>query len=72
MIGMEIVKDGKTKIPGVDEAKEIMMKSWRRGVALITCGPSTLRLAPPLTITRELMDSALAVIESALKEVTPK
>jgi 4-aminobutyrate aminotransferase-like enzyme len=48
------------------------MKSWRRGVAVITCGPSTLRIAPPLTITKELVDSALDVIESAVKEVSPR
>jgi len=72
MIGIEMVKDRKTKTPGIDEAKEIMMKSWRRGVAVITCGPSTLRIAPPLTITKELVDSALDVIESAVKEVSPR
>jgi len=72
MIGVEIVKDRKTKTPGVDEAKEIMLKSWRRGVALITCGQSTLRLAPPLTITRELIDPALDVIEGAIREVSPR
>jgi len=72
MIGAEIVKDKKTKIPAANEANEIMMKSWRRGVVLITCGPSTLRLAPPLTITRELIDPALDVLEGAVKEVSPR
>jgi len=72
MIGVEIVKDKKTRIPGIDEAKEIMTKSWRRGVTMITCGPSTLRLAPPLTITRELIDSALDVIEGTVKEISPR
>jgi len=70
MIGVEIVKDKKTKAPGSDEASEIMQKSWRRGVAAITCGPSTIRIAPPLTITRELVDSALNVIEGVVKEVS--
>jgi 4-aminobutyrate aminotransferase len=70
MIGVEIVKDKKTKAPGNDEASEIMQKSWRRGVAVITCGPSTIRIAPPLTITRELVDSALDVIEGVVKEVS--
>jgi len=70
MIGVEIVKDKKTKAPGSDEASEIMQKSWRRGVVAITCGPSTIRIAPPLTITRELVDSALDVIEGVVKEVS--
>jgi len=69
MIGAEIVKDPKTKEFGETEAKDIMMKSFRRGLALITCGHSTLRIAPPLTITRDLIDPGLEVLEGAVKEV---
>ena len=72
MIGVEIVGDKMTKTLGIDEANEIMLKSWKRGVAVITSGPSTLRIAPPLTITRDLVDSALEVIEGAIKEVSSK
>ena len=46
-----------------------MMKSFRRGLALITCGHSTLRIAPPLIITRDLVDSGLDILEGAVKEV---
>jgi len=70
MIGAEIVKDPKTKEFGEEEAKEIMMKSFRRGLALITCGHSTLRIAPPLIITRDLVDSGLDILEGAVKEVS--
>jgi len=69
MIGFEIVKDKRTKKPGKEEANEIMMRAWKRGVAVITCGASTVRIAPPLTITRELLDSALDIIEDVVKEV---
>jgi 4-aminobutyrate aminotransferase len=69
MIGAEIVKDKESKKPGSDEAKEIMMRCWKRGVAIITCGASTVRLVPPLIITRELVDAALEIFEDATKEV---
>ncbi|MEM2103032.1 MAG: acetyl ornithine aminotransferase family protein [Candidatus Bathyarchaeia archaeon] len=69
MIGVEIVEDKKSKKPAGEKANEIMMRSWRRGVALITCGKSTLRIVPPLVITRELVDSALDIITSTIKEV---
>src|SRR5438132_14135105 len=69
MIGAEIVKDPKTKESGDNEAHEIMMKSFRRGLAMITAGHSTLRIAPPLIITRELVDSGLEILEGAVKEV---
>jgi 4-aminobutyrate aminotransferase len=69
MIGMEIVENKEDKKPGSKSASEIMMRSWKRGVAVITCGASTIRIAPPLNITRELVDSALEIIEDVVKEV---
>ncbi|MCK4439760.1 acetyl ornithine aminotransferase family protein [Candidatus Bathyarchaeota archaeon] len=69
MIGMEIVEDKETKKPAPNKAKEIMVRSWRRGIAVITCGASTIRIAPPLSITRELVDSALEIIEDVVEDV---
>jgi 4-aminobutyrate aminotransferase len=69
MIGAEFVEDKESKKSGVDQAKEVMLRCWRRGVATITCGVSTLRLIPPLTITRELVDTSLEIIEDVIKEV---
>jgi 4-aminobutyrate aminotransferase len=69
MIGVEIVEDKETERPGVEEAREIMMRCWKRGVTIILCGASTLRIAPPLTITRELVDSSLEIIEDVVKEL---
>ncbi|MEM2117386.1 MAG: aminotransferase class III-fold pyridoxal phosphate-dependent enzyme, partial [Candidatus Bathyarchaeia archaeon] len=69
MIGMEIVENKENKKPESKKASEIMMRAWKRGVAVITCGASTVRIAPPLNITRELVDSALDIIEDVVKEV---
>lgn len=69
MIGMEIVQEKRTKKPAPKMAKEIMMRSWRRGVAVITSGKSTVRIAPPLNITRDLVDAALEIIVDVAREV---
>jgi 4-aminobutyrate aminotransferase len=69
MIGIEFVEDKDSKKPGVDQAKEVMIRCWRRGVAIVTCGVSTLRLVPPLTITRELVDAGLEILGDVCKEV---
>ena len=69
MIGVELVKPGGRKEPGVEEAREVMMRAWRRGLAIITAGRSTLRIAPPLTITRELVDAGLEILEDCIREV---
>jgi len=69
MIGAEIVEDKKTKKPAKEKANEIMNRCWKRGVAVITCGASTVRIAPPLTITRELIDASMDIMEDTMKEV---
>ncbi len=66
MIGVEIVnRDGR---PGKEEAHEIMMNSWRRGVAIITAGKSTIRVVPPLNIPEEYLDRALDIVEEEVKK----
>ena len=69
MIGVEFVKDKQSKTVGADQAREVMIRCWRRGVAIVTCGVSTLRLIPPLTITKELVDNSLEIIGDVIKEV---
>jgi len=69
MIGTEIVEDKDTKKTAGEKAKEIMIRCWKRGVVMITCGVSTLRIAPPLIITRENVDAGMDIIEDVIKEV---
>ena len=70
MIGAELVKDQETKEPAAQEATEVINKCFKRGLAIITAGKSTIRFAPPIIITRETIDAALEVLEGAIKEVT--
>lgn len=72
MIGVEIVRDKKSKAFAPELSEEIVSKTWRKGVLLITCGRSTLRIAPPLTITRDLIDEAIPIIEDAIRETNSK
>lgn len=72
MIGIELVKDRETQESAKDESKELVMRCFKKGVALVTCGFSVIRLMPPLTITRELVDSALNIFEETLTEVEEK
>ncbi len=70
LLGVEIVKDSKMHEPDGEAARQILLKCWRRGILFQTVGDSTLRLCPPLTISREMIDSSLAVLESAIAEVS--
>ena len=69
MVGMEIVEDKESRKPAPQKVTEIMMRSWKRGVNVISCGASTIRIAPPLIITKELVDSALDIIEDTVRQV---
>jgi len=46
-----------------------MLRAWKRGVAVVTCGSSTLRIAPPLTIQTDMLAAALDIIEDTINEV---
>jgi 4-aminobutyrate aminotransferase len=69
LVGIEIVKDKGTKEPGIEAMSKIRYRSWTKGLLLISCGESTIRIAPPLTINREYVDISIDIIESTLKEV---
>ncbi len=48
------------------------MRCFKKGAAYVTCGVSTIRMMPPLLITRDLVDSALDIFEECLGEVEAK
>ncbi|UCH31472.1 MAG: acetyl ornithine aminotransferase family protein [Candidatus Bathyarchaeota archaeon] len=69
MIGIELVEDKTNKKPAQKKATEIMTNCWKKGVAVITCGKSTIRIVPPLIITQKLVDAGLDIIENGIKQV---
>jgi 4-aminobutyrate aminotransferase len=69
MIGVELVEDKETKKPAEQKANQVILRCWKRGVALIACGQSTLRIAPPLTIQTDMLAAALDIVEDTINEV---
>jgi len=67
MIGVELVKDRKTKAPAVRERDRLIMEAFKRGLLLLGSGPSSIRLAPPLIINKQQTDIGLGIFEEALK-----
>jgi 4-aminobutyrate aminotransferase len=66
MIGVEIVKDQKTREYGAIERDRIVEQAFERGVLFLGCGPSTVRIAPPLIVTRDEADVAMDVLEESI------
>jgi 4-aminobutyrate aminotransferase len=69
MIGVEIVKDKKTRTKAHDERERIVELAFERGILLLGAGENSIRLAPPLIVTREQADIALDVLEECLRIV---
>ncbi|MFB0568054.1 MAG: acetyl ornithine aminotransferase family protein [Nitrososphaeria archaeon] len=70
MIGVELVKDGDSKTPAVEESREIMKRCFKQGLVVITCGASVLRIAPPLNIPEQLLEKGLNIVEDVITEFT--
>jgi len=68
MCGVEIVRDRGSKEPDGKAAKRIITRAWKRGLLAITAGESTLRIAPPLVITRALVDRALDILIDSIRD----
>jgi 4-aminobutyrate aminotransferase len=69
MIGVEIVKDQKTKEYGHVERDRIVELAFERGMLFLGCGPSTVRISPPLVVTREEADVAMDALEESIEIV---
>jgi len=69
MIGVEIVKDKATKEHGNTERDRIVEAAFERGVLFLGCGPSTVRICPPLVVTKGQADLAVDVLEECIKLV---
>jgi len=66
MIGVEIVKDKTTKEYGAQERDRIVELAFERGILFLGCGPSTVRIAPPLIVTKDEADVAMDVLDECI------
>src|SRR5262249_46726408 len=68
-IGVEIVKNKKTKERGIQESQAVVKACFKDGLILISAGRNTLRVIPALNISREELEEGLDVMESAIAKV---
>ena len=69
MIGVEIVKDQATREYGAGDRDRIVELAFERGVLFLGCGPSTIRIAPPLIVTKDEADVAMDALEASIASV---
>jgi 4-aminobutyrate aminotransferase len=68
MIGVEFVKDRKTREPYPELIDRVTERAFARGLLLLGCGKSTFRFAPPLVLDQYDVDTGLAILDECLKE----
>jgi 4-aminobutyrate aminotransferase len=66
MIGVEFVKDQQTRVPAIELRDRVVDLAYEYGLLTLGCGKSTIRISPPLCMTRQEMDEGLGMFERAI------
>jgi 4-aminobutyrate aminotransferase len=69
MIGIEFVRDRQTKERATTERDRIVDAMFARGVLVLGAGRNTIRLCPPLVLTKTQADACLQVLDAAIGDI---
>ena len=67
MIGIEIVGDKKQRTPAAELRDTIVDTAFYKGLLILGAGPNTLRLCPPLIVSKEQADVAMDILEECIR-----
>jgi len=68
MIGIEIVRDQRTKERAADLRNAIVDMAFHKGLLILGAGENTLRLSPPLVVDEDQADFAVRTLEECMRE----
>lgn len=66
MLGVEFIEDPKTKKPAEAFRDIVIHKAFERGLLILGCGKSSIRIAPPLSVIKGEIDAALEIFDEAI------
>jgi 4-aminobutyrate aminotransferase len=70
MIGVELVRDRVTKERAVTERDKIVDACFARGLLLLGAGKNSIRISPPLVLTKAQAETAVRIIDEAMTELS--
>ncbi len=70
MIGVELIDGTSAKRSAHDLRARVLEEAFTRGLLLLGCGESTVRLAPALSIEEGLLDEGLRIMEESISTVS--
>jgi 4-aminobutyrate aminotransferase len=63
---VELVRDRQTREKAPQLRDRVVQMAFERGLLVLGAGDNTLRLCPPLIVTRDQCDFAIATLEECL------
>ncbi len=72
MIGMEFVKDQKTKERAVELRDHVIQHAFEHGLLVLPCGINSIRMTPALNVPHNLVEEGLHIFEAALTDAEKK
>ncbi len=68
MIGVEIVRDQRTKERAADLRDAVVDNAFHRGLLTLGSGENSIRISPPLIIDEEQADCAIRILEESIRD----
>jgi len=68
MIGMELIENDAERTPARALSDRLVTRGYYNGLLLLSCGVSTLRFMPPLSVSTAEVDEAVRLLRVALDE----
>jgi 4-aminobutyrate aminotransferase len=69
MIGVEIVRDQESRARAGAQRDSIVRLAFERGLLCLGAGENTIRLTPPLIVSKEQADIAMGILEGCIESV---
>jgi 4-aminobutyrate aminotransferase len=71
-LALELVKDKRTKERAPQERDMVVREALNQGLIVFRGGRSAIRIAPPLTISKEELQQGLDILENSLRNIERK
>jgi 4-aminobutyrate aminotransferase len=68
MIGMELIESDAARTPARKLCEDVVTRAYHNGLLLLTCGTSTVRFMPPLSVSEAEVDEAVVLLRTSLDE----
>jgi 4-aminobutyrate aminotransferase len=70
MIGLELVRNRETKERATTERDALILAAFKRGLLILAAGQNTVRLSPPLMLSKAQAETAVRLLDEAFGDIS--